>query len=241
MNNILILCLLLVKMGSLSQFDQIQSVYSIENFEKGQIGGLPLDWYNQKGSVSTKDFNNNLRLTYSYKIMNEINNKFLRFEGIAGKHISYPLINKKEINIYDTPVLSWKWRIHQVPLNANEGTNTRNDVAASIYVVFEIARGPLFAKIPKTIRYTWSSTLPKGTELSKNFGNQKIIVVGTGKNTDGKWKSFERNIVDDYKRLFGGKPPVKPIAVLILSDADDTNFPIKADYDDIKLHSGYIN
>tara|TARA_R100000750_G_C2333617_1_gene91199 strand:+ start:67 stop:366 length:300 start_codon:yes stop_codon:yes gene_type:complete len=95
----------------------------------------------------------------------------------------------------------------------------------------------LFKKVPKTIRYTWSSTLPVGTELSKFYGNQKIIVIGTGNNNQGEWQTFERNIVEDYKRLFGDDPPNKPLALLILSDGNNTKSMVKADYDDFKLKS----
>lgn len=155
--------------------------------------------------------------------------------------MSYPLINKDNINIYNTPVLSWRWRIHDAPENGNEDSDDRNDVAASIYVVFDMGRVALFKKVPKSIRYTWSSSLEEGTELSKFFGNQKIVVMGKGEDTGGEWKSFERNIVEDYKRLFGDDPPKKPIAILILSDADDTGVATVADYDDIILQSASAN
>ncbi|MEX2363975.1 MAG: DUF3047 domain-containing protein, partial [Balneolaceae bacterium] len=80
-------------------------------------------------------------------------------------------------------------------------------------------------------------TLPVGTELSKFFGNQKIVVVASGKEGLGSWKSFSRNIAQDYKRLFGDNPPKVPLAFLILSDGDDTKDVVIADYDNITLSS----
>src|SRR5699024_6740081 len=105
-----------------------------------------------------------------------------------------------------------------------EDKDALNDVAASIYVVFDMGH-VLFKKVPKSIRYTWSSTLPEGTELSKLFGNQRIIVMGSGEKNIGTWQTFERNIVEDYKRLFGDNPPKRPLAILILSDGDSTDSP----------------
>lgn len=215
--------------------------YIVETFESGSIGALPEGWYNHKGNTAIEDFSEDLRQTYKYQIMDEAGNKFLRFDGVNGKHMSYPLISKDNINIYNTPVLSWRWRIHDAPENGNEDSDDRNDVAASIYVVFDMGRVALFKKVPKSIRYTWSSSLEEGTELSKFFGNQKIVVMGKGEDTGGEWKSFERNIVEDYKRLFGDDPPKKPIAILILSDADDTGVATVADYDDIILQSASAN
>jgi hypothetical protein len=99
----------------------------------------------------------------------------------------------------------------------------------------------MFRKVPKSIRYTWSSTLPVGKTLSKFNGNQKIIVVGSGEQNIGNWQTFERNIVEDYKRLFGDSPPSKPLAILLLSDGNDTDDRVSADYDNILLKSHRSN
>ena len=155
-------------------------------------------------------------------------------------HINYPLANKTDVDIYQTPILSWKWRVFDIPKNANEDNKDKNDVAASIYVVFDFGH-VLFRKVPKSIRYTWSSTLPVGTELSKFYGNQKIIVMAAGEEGLGSWQSFERNILEDYQRLFGENPPARPLAILLLSDGDDTNDRVIADYDDIVLKSPGTN
>ncbi|MDX1639751.1 MAG: DUF3047 domain-containing protein, partial [Balneolaceae bacterium] len=118
---------------------------------------------------------------------------------------------------------------------ANEGSDDRNDSVASVYVVFDFGRVALFKKVPKSIRYSWSSTLPKGTRLSKLFGNQQILVVHSGPEDTGQWITFERNLVEDYQRFFGDKPPKTPMAILILSDGNSTGSWVKADYDDFKL------
>jgi hypothetical protein len=211
-------------------------IFLIDDFEKEEIGNLPAAWYNQKGEAKPITYNKELKATYNYEILQENNDKYLRFEGRRGKHLSFPLLNKEGINIYDTPILTWDWRIHEIPEGANEDDGDKNDAAASIYVAFDLGR-VLFKKVPKTIRYTWSSTLPEGTELSKFYGNQKIIVMGSGNDKLGEWQTFERNIVEDYKRLFGDDPPAKPLAILILSDANNTDNISKADYDNILLKS----
>lgn len=222
-----------IVMAQANSENQYIPVYMIDNFEDENVGDLPVNWYNQKGEKKTNTFDEELRNTYNYSITEEDGNKFLRFQGIRGKHLNFPLINKDDVNIYETPVLTWKWRIRNTPDGASE--DDKNDVAASIYVVYDMGRVALFKKVPKSIRYTWSSSLPVGTELSKFFNNQKIVVVGSGEEQAGEWITFERNIVEDYKRLFGDEPPAKPLAILILSDGDTTNSLSSADYDDIYL------
>lgn len=210
-------------------------VVYLDDFENYKTGTIPHEWYNRDGDRLPAEYEENYRKEYKYWVEKERGNKFLRYSGTEAKHLNFPLLDKKELNIYDTPLLRWKWRIHEVPAGGNEDHDDRNDVAASIYVVFDMGR-VMFRKVPKSIRYTWSSSLPVGREMSKFFGNQKVVVVGSGEDGLGTWKTFERNIVEDYKRLFGDNPPKTPMAILILSDADNTQSNSKADYDDIELH-----
>lgn len=208
----------------------------LEDFEEYETGTLPEDWYNQKGERRPAFYNDREKEGYNYRVNEEDGNKFLRYDGVEAKHLNFPLVNKR-INIYETPILSWKWRGFELPKGANEDNDDRNDTIASIYVVFDMGRVALVKKVPKSIRYTWSSTLEEGTELSKFYGNQKIVVMESGPGQMGEWITFERNIVEDYKRLFGDDPPKNPIAILILSDGDSTQSHAKADYDHIMLKS----
>lgn len=211
----------------------------LETFEDETVGTLPSMWYDRDGNKKLPNHDPEEQSGYKYKIEQESGNKYLHYAGSRARHINLPLINQDkqniyDINIYETPILSWRVRAENLPENANEEDKDRNDSVASIYVVFDMGH-VLFKKVPKSIRYTWSSTLKEGTELSKFFGNQKIIVVESGKQKVGQWVTFKRNIVEDYRRLFEDNPPRNPLAILILSDGDSTGSYVEADYDDIKL------
>ena len=212
----------------------------LEDFENDKLNGYPHKWYDRDGNAKLINHSKKDLRGYHYEVMQEDGDKFLRYEGKEAKHISLPLVNEKKeniynINIYETPVLSWKVRAFKLPENANEKDDKVNDSVASIYVFFDLGRVALFKKVPKTIRYTWSTTLPEGAETSKLFGNQQIYVVKSGPEDTGQWVTFERNLVEDYRRMFGDDPPQTPIAIILLSDGDSTGSWVKADYDDIKL------
>lgn len=212
----------------------------LENFEDDSTGSFPKEWYDRDGNKKLINHSKSFTKNYHYNVLEEGGDKFLRYEGTNAKHINFPLINKNKdniynINIYETSVLSWKVRAHSLPENANEDASDRNDAVASVYVVFDMGRIALFKKVPKTIRYTWSTTLEEGTTTSKLFGNQQIVVVKSGREDLGEWITFERNLVEDYRRLFGDDPPKTPLAILILSDGDSTGSYVKADYDDFIL------
>lgn len=210
-------------------------VVIIENFEHDTVGDLPHKWYNRDGKRQPFEYPPEEKSTYKYKVQKENGNQYLNYQGTSAKHMNFPIINKDGVNIYETPILSWRWRVNEIPEGANEDEEGKNDAAASIYVVFDMGRVALFKKVPKSIRYTWSSTLKEGTELSKLFGNQQIVVVKSGTDGMGEWHTFQRNILEDYRRLFGDDPPKKPLAILILSDGNSTGQRAEADYDDIEL------
>lgn len=215
----------------------------VEDFEGDSVGQLPYNWFEQRGVNRPYNYPEDIKKDYFYRIAGEQSpnsktNHFLRFDGIKAKHLNFPLHQVKNLDLNETPVLSWKWRIWDIPAGADERNNKINDTAASVYVVFKVKRMALVKEVPQSIRYTWSSSLPIGTEISTFFGHQKIVVVGTGQpsNLDGEWMSFSRNLKKDYERLFGEKMPATPLAILLLSDGDSTNDFAKADYDDIGFY-----
>jgi len=64
--------------------------------------------------------------------------------------------------------------------------------------------------------------------------NALIVAVESGSAKTGQWVSEERNIRDDYRKLFGEEPPDVG-AVAVMTDTDDTREDITAYYGDIFL------
>lgn len=230
---LLIIFLFIPVKKSLAQLQKLSNgTIIIDNFQSDTLGKLPYGWYNRDGNVKAWLLKGQNRDMYKWQIKEQDGNKYLQYHGMKAMHLNFPLINKKGIDIYKTPILSWKWRVYKTPKGGDENVSDKNDSAAGVYVVYKFAG--LF-KLPVSIKYCWSSTLPVGTILSKNFNKQKIVVLASGKKNEGKWITFKRNIVQDYKNLFGGEPPKKPIAILVLSDGNNTHSVVEADYDDIEL------
>ncbi len=59
-----------------------------------------------------------------------------------------------------------------------------------------------------------------------------MVAVESGEENSGKWISEERNIVADYRRLFGEEPPMVG-AIAIMTDTDNTGENARAWYDDL--------
>ena len=86
-----------------------------------------------------------------------------------------------------------------------------------------------------TLMYVWENRFGPETLLHSAFtGQVKMIVVGTGWDRIGTWKTFQRNYVDDYRRAFGAEPG-RLVGVGIMTDTDNTGEAVEAFYGDIVL------
>ena len=66
------------------------------------------------------------------------------------------------------------------------------------------------------------------------IGRPWIVVAESGtKNLGGEWRTYTFNAKEAYSKTFGGKPPKKPLAIVILSDANATKSKAYGDYSEI--------
>lgn len=164
-----------------------------------------------------------------YTVASENGEHFLKAvaQGQAAQ-IGVPI----KVNADEYPVLSWRWRIDEVPTGSDEREKATNDSAAGVYVVF---KGPFGGLVPRAIKYVWSARAPRGaTFASPGYSTAQIVVLESGSDAVGQWRAETVNFAADYRRLFNADPPeVQGIAVL--TDADDTGSRAAADYGDFRL------
>ena len=169
-----------------------------------------------------------------YRILVEDNNHYLSAKTTGGA-INFGREAKlehrgKEIkaNLRVFQKLRWRWRVHHLPEGSDENDKDKNDSAAAVRLVFKGNKwNPLSGK---SLKYLWSETLPKGTVIKSR--NQYAIVLRSGADDLGKWVWEEVNAYQDYRRLFGGDP--RPADYLgLLTDSNNTETIVAADYDDI--------
>ncbi len=194
-----------------------QPLFTLD-FEADSIGEFPSRW--------TSKNEEDMRMVYF--VREEDGNRFLR--GDAGG-LSVQIGFKTEWELEKYPYLNWKWRAVTLPEGSDEHEKSGNDNALGLYVVF--GGWP----IPKNIKYIWSETLPVGTELPSPFTSRtKMLVLRSGEDNIGEWVEEERDVLEDYRRLFG-EPEATPTArgIGILTDSDNTDTEAVGDYDDIRI------
>jgi Protein of unknown function (DUF3047) len=152
-----------------------------------------------------------------------------------------------EVDLTAYPRLTWRWKVGNVLVNADARTKKGDDYPARVYVTFRYdpARATawertkygayriLYGAYPPraALNYVWDNRLPPGTSLDNAYTDRaKMVVVRSGPAEVGRWLTETRNVLEDYRRLFGGDPP--PVAgVAVMTDTDDTGERATAWYD----------
>lgn len=141
------------------------------------------------------------------------------------------LVKKIDFNPQKYRYLRWSWKIDHPLAAADETTRAGDDYAARVYVVFS---GRFFWQT-KAINYIWANTLKKGESIANAYtASAMMVAVQSGPENSGQWLNEKRDILADYKKLFGAEPGPAS-AVAIMTDTDDTGEKAVAWYGDITL------
>jgi hypothetical protein len=118
---------------------------------------------------------------------------------------SFALEKSIDVDLSKTPYLEWKWKVTVLPTGGNFESPAADDQAGQLLVIFPKT---LFER-RKVITYIWDPTAAKGT-IAAGAGpiylNVKAIVVESGYDQLGKWLTEKRNVVEDFKNIFGVTP-----------------------------------
>ena len=60
-----------------------------------------------------------------------------------------------------------------------------------------------------SIKYSWSSTLKVGTEISKRLGHDFVRVMQSGNAGIAQWSTVRVDVRADYQRLFKVDAPLR--------------------------------
>lgn len=188
------------------------SIVPIGLFSRGDLNG----WQEKQFAGETE-----------YRLFRNNNHTSLRAQSHASASGRYKEVH---VDLKTTPILNWSWKVDNVLDGVNEQSKPGDDYPARIYVVFS---GGLFFWRTRAINYVWSNNQPIGTTWPNAFtGNATMIAVESGAEKLGQWVTEQRNVAEDYRRLFGRDPgPVD--AVALMTDTDNSGQRASAWYGDI--------
>ncbi len=161
------------------------------------------------------------------------------------------LIYRFDADARHSSVLRFKWKPGNLIATSDPRTKSGDDYVARIYITFatdpdhagvkekaENAVARLFyGETPPhaALSYVFTQKAVQGSIITSPYTRRvKKIVVDADPNSIGKWKSFSRDIYEDYKRAFGEEPPrISGIAIMV--DTDNTGENASARFADITL------
>lgn len=151
----------------------------------------------------------------------------------VGHESASSLIRWVELDPSRCAVLEWAWQVDLVQPGADLRVKEREDVAASLFLLFG---DPGFIADPQpvpTLRYVWTNervspeTVVENPYLPKTV---RSIVIESGTSKTGRWLIERRNVVEDFEKAFGYRPPDTIHAIALFTDNDQTKQPVEACY-----------
>ena len=194
--------------------DEPELVRTVEDFSSFEEGSFPEGWKSRGGEGSE---------VYSVRSDHE------PYLEAHAKQSAVTIAKKFEYDLTEYPHLSWQWRVIELPKGGDERYKNTGDSAAAIYVIFEGRFRP------KSIKYVWSASLPRGTTTESPYNSKtKIVVMQNQSSPMGEWVSERVNVYADYQRLFGGETESVQ-AIGLMSDSDNTQSTAVAHYKAIMI------
>jgi hypothetical protein len=147
------------------------------------------------------------------------------------------------------PWLEWRWRAGNLIPGADKRVASLDDSPARLIVSFHgdaerldfhsraqfrLARAISGQSLPyATLMYVWSNELPVGTVIvNPHTDRVRSIVVASGPEGIGQWLDYRRNVLEDYRQVFG-EEPWDIVAVGLMTDTDNTRQKARCLYGDI--------
>jgi hypothetical protein len=140
--------------------------------------------------------------TGSWKVVDDREGQAIKLRTESS---SFALEKSITVDLRQTPYLEWEWNVTVPPTGGDFSSPDTDDQAAQLLVVFP----KTFFERRKVISYIWDPTAPKGTigaAAGPIYLNVKAIVVESGAGQIGNWLTVKRNVVEDYRALFGESP-----------------------------------
>ena len=181
----------------------------VENWEKVPVGtkGIPPGWQGQKWGDPRYDFT----------VVQDGAAKALQLKSADD---SSSISKEIKVDVKQYPILEWTWKVVTLPPHGHARKAEADDEAAQLYVTFP--------RFPSTVRsriigYIWDSTEPAGASFqSAKVSSVHYIVVRSGSADLGRWITERRNVLEDYKKIYGESPSESAGAIALSINSQNT-------------------
>ena len=148
------------------------------------------------------------------------------------------LIYKKRFNVYEFPLIRWRWKVDNIYQKGDAKTKGGDDYPLRIYIIFKYdpQKAGFFEKVKyqtakllygeypphSSVNYIWSNKPHKEPVITSSYTKKsKMIPLQSGTLKIATWQTEEVDVLKDYQRAFGTNPPAEA-SIAIMNDSDNT-------------------
>ncbi|NOZ08361.1 MAG: DUF3047 domain-containing protein [FCB group bacterium] len=183
-----------------------------------------------------------------YSLASENGNSVLQAETHAS---ASGLILDDTINVFETPWLSWRWKIENILEAGDVSSRDTDDYALRIYIFFpfEPARAGTLKKLrykaarllygeyppQSSLNYIWANHAHNRKFIPNSYTDKSMMILleHSAAKADA-WVTETVNLLEDYQIAFGTLPTAAA-RLVIMADSDNTGGTARAYMDDIRL------
>ncbi|MCA1803576.1 MAG: DUF3047 domain-containing protein [Rhodothermaceae bacterium] len=160
------------------------------------------------------------------------------------------MMRRVKIDLNEYPILEWSWMVGNLIEKGDVTRKDGDDYPARIYLMFDYSLKNLswgqrnliritrivYGRVPsRAINYIYANREQPGLIRENPYTDLvTMIVVDSGEENTGQWRTYRRNILEDYRSIYGEDPP--PVeAIAIMTDSDDTGESAVSWFGDIRF------
>jgi DUF3047 family protein len=180
------------------------------------VKGIPDEW--------------RLKATHGMPDVQAVDDGDGRVLRLRSRKTSFALERELDVDLAATPVLTWRWKVVELPAGGDFRHLTSDDQAAQLMVGFSDRR---------VVSYIWDSTAPQGTLESASripFLHIQSMVVRSGPAELNRWLTETRNVAEDYQRAYG-KPATRVRGLRLQINSQHTGTSAESYFGDISFRN----
>ena len=192
----------------------------VEDWTKQPLGqhGIPAGWQGQNWGSPKHDFT----------VVAESPDRVIHLKA---DNDSSTITKELKVDVKQYPILQWRWKVIVLPKGGDARRKETDDEAAQLYVTFP--RFPSAVR-SRVIGYIWDASAPAGAIFpSQKVSTVTFVVVRSGDADLGKWLTETRNVLADYKRIYGEDPGESVGAVSLSINSQNTSTRAEALFGEI--------
>jgi hypothetical protein len=149
----------------------------------------------------------------------------------SGRNNSFSLGLEAPFRLQEWPVWEWEWRIVRLPRGGDVRVKDRDDQAGSVCVIVNPGLTGF-----ESLCYLFENEGPKDAPLtSTKRGDSRYLIVRTAAADPVRaWLHERRNVLQDYRRVFGKEPQHDAVFGFQI-DSDDTHSGAEVNYRNVVL------